>query len=238
MFLENKYTSCYNKIIMRSKDRRLEGYKETHHVIPKSLGGTNDKDNLAVLTAREHLICHLLLTKMTTGVSRNKMLSAVHAMTVFRYGRDTIKATSRIYAILREQWANMLSETRKGENNHFYNQKHTDETRKKISDAASKPRSELWKKVASMNRKGENNSFYGKKHSAEQKEKWKTDTRRAHSGIENGFYGKQHSEEQRQKKRIEKLSATKKECCYCGKLVDPMNFNRWHGDKCKMKGTI
>jgi hypothetical protein len=27
----------------------------------------------------------------------------------------------------------------------------------------------------------------------------------------------------------------KKECPYCGKLADPGNFNRWHGDNCKRK---
>jgi hypothetical protein len=67
LFIDNKYTHTYYKIIERSKSRIIPYYTEKHHIIPKSLGGSNKKDNLALLTAREHFICHLLLTKMTSG---------------------------------------------------------------------------------------------------------------------------------------------------------------------------
>ena len=33
------------------------GYYEKHHIQPKSLGGSNKKENLVRLTAREHFIC-------------------------------------------------------------------------------------------------------------------------------------------------------------------------------------
>lgn len=36
-------------------------YKERHHIVPKCIGGTNDKDNLIDLYAREHFIAHKLL---------------------------------------------------------------------------------------------------------------------------------------------------------------------------------
>lgn len=62
------YTNLYNKLIEKAKIRevnnKLVGYKEVHHIIPKCLGGTNDKDNLVELTAREHYIAHLLLVKI------------------------------------------------------------------------------------------------------------------------------------------------------------------------------
>ena len=57
----------------------------------------------------------------------------------------------------------------------------------------------------------------------------------AMKGDKNPFYGKHHSEEQRQKKREEKLASPKKTCYNCGKLVDVMNYGRWHGEKCKKK---
>lgn len=38
-------------------------YKERHHIIPKCMGGTNDKDNLIDLYAREHFIAHKLLAE-------------------------------------------------------------------------------------------------------------------------------------------------------------------------------
>ena len=58
-----------------------DGYVERHHVIPRSLGGSNKKSNLVALTYREHFICHWLLTKFTEGVARRKMQHALWRMT-------------------------------------------------------------------------------------------------------------------------------------------------------------
>jgi 5-methylcytosine-specific restriction endonuclease McrA len=58
LFIDNKYTNWYNSIIDSARNRILEGYSENHHIIPKSLGGSNDKSNIVALTAREHFICH------------------------------------------------------------------------------------------------------------------------------------------------------------------------------------
>lgn len=89
MYLDNKYTRLYNSIIQNAKSRpvstrkeatALLGVVERHHIIPKSLGGGNDKDNLVFLTCREHLLCHRLLVKMTIGVARQKMGWGLHKM--------------------------------------------------------------------------------------------------------------------------------------------------------------
>lgn len=77
MFLDNKYTRIYYQIVTRAQHRTLDGYKEKHHIIPKSFGGSNKKENLVELTAREHFICHWLLTKMTEGLLKGKMIYAV-----------------------------------------------------------------------------------------------------------------------------------------------------------------
>ena len=54
----------YNDLIMRGWRRTaIEGYYEKHHIIPRCLNGSNDKDNLVLLTAREHYLCHWLLWK-------------------------------------------------------------------------------------------------------------------------------------------------------------------------------
>lgn len=60
MFLENKYTRTYFRIIDRAKSRVLVGYIENHHVVPKVFGGTET----VALTAKEHFVVHLLLPKM------------------------------------------------------------------------------------------------------------------------------------------------------------------------------
>jgi hypothetical protein len=58
------YQRVYNQIVDRAKQRNLEGYKEKHHIIPKCMGGGNEKENLVELTAREHYICHRLICKI------------------------------------------------------------------------------------------------------------------------------------------------------------------------------
>jgi hypothetical protein len=45
MFKENKYKFWYFKIIENAKNRQLKIF-EKHHIIPKSIGGSNRKDNL------------------------------------------------------------------------------------------------------------------------------------------------------------------------------------------------
>lgn len=46
----------------RTKDK--SNYYESHHILPRSLGGGNEKSNLVLLTAREHFIAHKLLVKV------------------------------------------------------------------------------------------------------------------------------------------------------------------------------
>lgn len=155
--LENKYTSCYNSIIDRAKTRFLDGYHETHHIIPKSLGGDNHKDNLVKLTAREHFICHLLLTKMFEGDAKNKMVHAAWAMaTLENKFQKRYKITSKIYESLRIRYANLKSEALRGKPG----RKHSEETKKKLSLALAgkkrTPMSEESKRKLSESMKGKN----------------------------------------------------------------------------------
>lgn len=80
MFITNKYLSIYFNIINNSKDRTNDGPIENHHIIPKCLGGSNKKENLAKLTPREHFICHRLLIKITSGEAKRKMCYALWRM--------------------------------------------------------------------------------------------------------------------------------------------------------------
>jgi hypothetical protein len=80
MFLDNKYTKIYYRIIKRSLERNYikeqhDGF-QTHHIIPRCFGGTDSADNLAVLTYKEHRVCHRLLIGMTVGASKHKMMYA------------------------------------------------------------------------------------------------------------------------------------------------------------------
>jgi hypothetical protein len=55
------YQRIYDQIIDRARNRELQGYSERHHIVPKCMGGSNQKENLVRLKAREHFICHQLL---------------------------------------------------------------------------------------------------------------------------------------------------------------------------------
>lgn len=138
MYLSNKYSQWYERIIDRARNRRaIDGYYETHHIIPRTMGGTDDPSNLVKLTAREHFICHLLLPMMTTGDSRHKMIYAHVIMS----GRKTYG--SRKYKFYREEYAvingslrsgagnGMFGVDRSGEKNTFYGKNHTEESKQK-----------------------------------------------------------------------------------------------------------
>ena len=61
------YSKHYDTLIERAKSRTLTSYKESHHIIPRCLGGTDESANLVDLTAREHYIAHILLARMYGG---------------------------------------------------------------------------------------------------------------------------------------------------------------------------
>ena len=114
MYLHNKYATVYYNIVARAKSRVLTGYYEKHHIIPKSLGGNNSSSNIASLTAREHFICHWLLVKMTTGLSKQKMANACNIlMNGSSNNQQRYKITSRVYENLKKN----LSTIRKGRKN-------------------------------------------------------------------------------------------------------------------------
>jgi hypothetical protein len=98
----------YLKFINHCKNINFDCYTETHHIIPRSFKGSNNKDNLVKLSARHHYIAHLLLARATNSP---KMIKALHLMVHSTTGdvqRD-YKITSRVYAYVREEHAKIVS---------------------------------------------------------------------------------------------------------------------------------
>lgn len=59
------YSKIYNDLISRGVERKtINGYFEMHHIKPKCFGGSDRAHNMVALTAREHFLAHLLLTKI------------------------------------------------------------------------------------------------------------------------------------------------------------------------------
>jgi hypothetical protein len=100
-----------------------DGYYETHHILPKSLGGTEDDENLVRLTAREHFIAHLLLWKMTQDdtFSNWKMARALSYNRFGQHGRKKCinswryEIAKKAYSISRSEY---LRENQFGRKNH------------------------------------------------------------------------------------------------------------------------
>lgn len=78
-----KYKKWYDDLMRTRQLRKKEDGQlyEKHHIIPRSLGGTNDQSNLVYLTPREHFLAHWLLIKFTFDNDKKKMLYALHRMT-------------------------------------------------------------------------------------------------------------------------------------------------------------
>jgi len=258
IFANNKYTRWYNLIVGNARQKAHSGYIEKHHIIPRSLGGVDTPGNIVNLTAREHFVCHLLLTKMTVGHHNELMKFAVGKFIQTAPGQQR-KFTSWEYKKIREN----ISQARLGK-------KHSEQTRKKISE----------------NRKGKapwNKGMSGIVHSEESNKK-RSDTLRGRLiseehkakisasklGKPSGMLGKQHpgkgitgrwthSEETKEKlsklkegkkfsdKHLKNLSEINKkngekrkgipqqkvECPHCHKIGGKSMMTRYHYTNCK-----
>lgn len=156
------YQLIYNNLISFAIDRSsVSGYTEKHHIIPRSLGGSNRKDNLVVLTPREHFIAHLLLAKIHKG----KMTIAAYLMSTKQ------EYTSKVYDTLRKQ----SIELRKGQipwNKGIAGKPCTDEQKMLLSNYwLGKPKSESHAFNISKGKIGHTAGMTGKTHSEETKKK-------------------------------------------------------------------
>lgn len=127
------YLKIYNSIIDNSiKCNRKKNkivYYEYHHIIPKCHGGNNLKSNIAILTAKEHFICHKLLIKIyPTDI---KLALAFHSMVYTNKEKRQLKLSARDF----EQARIYSSISSSGINSASYGKKYTAEHRYKISKA-------------------------------------------------------------------------------------------------------
>lgn len=77
------HRKIHDAIIARARRRKLRCYYEKHHIIPRSLKGSDDPSNIVALTYREHFLIHWLLTKLLTrGRGKHAMLRAFQQMTM------------------------------------------------------------------------------------------------------------------------------------------------------------
>jgi hypothetical protein len=58
------YQQQYGSLIEQARERDIGGYVETHHIIPRCMGGSDDRSNLLRLRPEEHFDAHVLLTRI------------------------------------------------------------------------------------------------------------------------------------------------------------------------------
>jgi hypothetical protein len=246
----NKYETWYADITKRGQDRHTDSYTESHHIVPRSLGGNNLPENITKLTAREHFICHWLLVKIhREGEAHWKMLNAIRIMRAENKNqhRYSNRITARVYSNLKEEYSKIQSEKNKGAGNGMFGKSQTEKAKSKISEANTgrvqpleekmnqvkaitgrkrKPFTDEWKANMSAAKTGENNNRYGVEVLEETKEK-----------IRQKAIGRKQSAETIAKK-ADAVRGTKREkklCPHCHKEVAVNGYARWHGDNCKKK---
>lgn len=212
------YQNIYGKLVEKARTRiETIGYTEKHHIIPRTLGGSDELSNIVVFTAREHFIAHLLLAKIYGG----GMWHAAHMMSNMK------RYTNRKYEKLRIEHAKQVSIKQTGKTV-------SEETRKKISQ--NKDRSA---KISQ--------SLKGRPKSEEHKEAYKQSRingvgwvcpeskkeqqRTTMKGSGNHMWGKTHNDDAR--RIISEANKQKVTCPHCGKTGGIAIMKRWHFDNCK-----
>lgn len=142
------YKRIYNSIIQNRLSCKYDGYTEKHHIIPKSLGGTDDPNNLVELSAREHFICHLLLTKIYENdtFAYHKMIKAFMMMLYCKSNNQQRQINSKTYSHLKQKFSYIQSVSQTGKLNSQYGKNKTEETKNKIRKSLLKKSNGLSKK--------------------------------------------------------------------------------------------
>lgn len=109
------YQRIHDQIIARAKseDRcKIKGgvYYERHHIIPKCLGGNNTKENLVLLTGREHFLVHWLLAEIH---QIDKLWFAFNSMCILTKDKRYVPS-SRVVGFAKEENSKNLSKLFKG----------------------------------------------------------------------------------------------------------------------------
>jgi hypothetical protein len=171
------------------------------------MDGDDIETNKVLLTAKEHFVCHHLLTKIYPD---NKSLhSAFWLMCIYTSSnQERIKATPLTFAIAKQKISEIARERR-------------------IKFNKTNPRSGSKNGMFGTHRSGKENPFYGKTHSDKTRQQIKL-TKKLNPQI--------WTEEHREKLRRSWDHRPIITCLHCGKQsIHFGNMKRYHFDNCKIK---
>lgn len=204
----SKYLKWYISLVTHTYPKTE--YTEKHHILPKSLGGDNLRENIIRIPARVHYICHKLLVRMVTDSKDKKKM--IHALNMLAKANNSHQHRYHISSKEYESIRKKLSESMSGSNNPMFgkpapnrNVTHTKETKKLLSEISLE---------------------YFKTHSGTRLGAIVTEETKV----------KQRGPKSETAKQNMAISAKQKPritCIHCGLNPTTSNHTRWHGDKCK-----
>jgi hypothetical protein len=162
----------YNNFIEECRIKYYDdsSIKHKHHIIPKHMGGTDDKENIILLSIEDHYIAHILLANSFPAKDPRRRSNLSSAILIKR-GLDNPEKMIE------------YCESLKGKNNPNYGKKWSDEKKKEFSKRQKitmsdenirkkmrKPKAQT-DKMGKYDKNGVKNPFYGKTHSNETKKK-------------------------------------------------------------------
>ena len=210
--MENLTYDKFIEDILKTRGRFACGdeYYETHHIVPKCMGGTDNKSNLIDLFAREHFEAHRLLALENSD--NQKLVYAWRAMAFMKNGiHQRYELTPEEFEEVRKAHSGAMSGARNpnygltGEKHYLYGTHHSEETIQKMREI----------------KYGENNPFYGQHHNDDSRKKMSDAQRQRFQNPENHpMYGK-HLSDETKTKLSESLSGQNNPACravYCYEL--------------------
>jgi hypothetical protein len=282
IFLDNKYTRWYmsiiNNAIFENRYKTKSSYYELHHIIPDFmflfrsrkghkgflLGFSGDKANLVLLSAREHFVCHWLLTKMMfPGKTVYQSWNAFSCMLYRKndnQNRD-VKLNSRKYENIKK-----LLNINKSINNKGKKHKKRWSAEAKLAHSLRLKGRQAWnlgkkgyttkaKGVPNTKNQGKNNGMnnggviahrqtfmmkYGVYSPTQVPFKCEYCGKEGKGmGVYVLWHGKNCKQSPtyvyKERKKSEDDITHNTSCLFCRKTCSYSNFIRWHGDKCKNK---
>lgn len=173
-----KYLRLYIRLIKRCQsmtEEELSGYKEKHHILPKTLGGTNIKTNLVYMPIRYHIMAHIVIIEVypeSDGLRRAILL-------LIREGKSTQEERSKSFGKFSTRH---LARIRTEANQKLRELGRSEEYRKRMSEA------QKGKRLTEEHKRHISEGGKGQKRSEETKR-----------NISNALKGRKMSEETRKK---------------------------------------
>ena len=226
------YLNRYIKFITAAFQNTNQLHVESHHILPKSMGGSDVTNNLVKLSPRQHFIAHQMLWK---AYKNKEMTAAFFSMANQnnQFQHRNYRLNSKVYETLKIEFQQTMSNsTKQLWTNEEYRTKHIVTNQSTYTkELRSLKAKELW-----------NNEEYRTKISESRKLAWSEGrVTRDHSkcGLK-GDANVAKRPEVREKNSgknhySNRDNFIKPSCQHCGITSTPNNIKRWHGDNCKLK---